>query len=110
MREDEIEALLKLDGAYLIVEPDLPGKGDYTAVIHRPNKEGGHSVRLAKCRNHRVDAVRAVWEVYNECLRSDTLSGNWMFKFAMADVDLQLIQNRRDGIGSFQTRSNTDHK
>lgn len=103
MREDEIEALLKFDGAKLEVlfREDLVGKAGYpyTAIITHKNSK----MNVARSAGTRVVAVRDTWGVYQR-FRSATpeeqQSGVWKYENAMGDVEVQLkkiLKEKQDG-------------
>lgn len=91
MREDEIEALLKFDGAQLLVvyRDDLMGQAGapYTAIVK------DKSVNFSRGGKTRIEAVRAAWDVYRRYRMEspeNQKSGGWIFENAMGDVDVEL--------------------
>lgn len=87
MREDEIEALLKFMGGTLMVhkdENDLFSKIEpYTAIIL------GKDRKFARSANTRLEAVYAVWKLYQDYMevpldRQNDLA--WLVEHAHANV------------------------
>ena len=101
MREDEIEALLKLDGAKLKVYSPF---SIHTAIIHLPVSNGPHKIRsLSRKAELRSDAVQDVWKVYQNYMRGSKHeqyqleSINWLFEEAQANVEIQLHTGEANG-------------
>jgi hypothetical protein len=63
LREDEIEALLKFDGARLGVIPLTERGGQFLVLLHL--YEGAPVRVLHATDTVRINAVRAVWDKYN---------------------------------------------
>jgi hypothetical protein len=68
LREDEIEALLKLDGKILLLleNNDLLAQGGqrYTALIRGYFQDINDQRSIARAADTRIEAIREVWEAY----------------------------------------------
>ena len=101
MREDEIEALLKLDGAELGVYTKGPvcevGIEGYTAVIRLrfpPTPQNPNGIKaFSRSSNVRNDAVFSVWHVYQHfmaCTKEEKKDVTWLYEEAEANIDITL--------------------
>lgn len=89
LREDEIEALLKLDGMTLEVHIDL-GKRGYTAIVWGifPDIQDRRTVSVTA--ELRLDAVHRVWERYLAFRNTPSASKSspeWLLINALGRVD-----------------------
>lgn len=87
LREDEIEALLKLDGMTLEVHF---AKGIYTAIVSGifPDIQDKRSISVVN--EHRIKAVQQVWGKYLEFRSTPSeckSSSEWLLVNATARVD-----------------------
>lgn len=95
LREDEMEALLKFDGAKLRVVSydDLVSRMDgqtYVALITINNKN------FMGAGESRIEAIRNAWEVYQRYMVTpveDRYNGYWLYENALANVEVQLWKN-----------------
>lgn len=99
MREDEVEALLKLDGAQLqVYSKESPTGSNKTymasvqlavSALHNPN-ELKHFARVGATRE---EAVHSVWKIYKQFMegtQEDKRDVTWFFTEAEANVELKL--------------------
>ena len=95
LREDEMEALLKFDGAKLRVVSydDLVSRVDghsYIALIAIKDKN------FMGSGSSRIDAIRNAWETYQRYMVApldDRYNGYWLYENALANVEVQLWKN-----------------
>lgn len=95
LREDEMEALLKFDGAKLRVVSydDLVSRMDgqtYVALITINNKN------FMGSGGSRIEAIRNAWETYQRYMVApveDQHNGYWLYENALANVEVQLWKN-----------------
>jgi hypothetical protein len=99
LREDEIEALLKFDGATLQVlkNDDLLAKAGqtYTAII----TIGGCRIDVARADDSRVRAVRKAWEVYllyKKAPLDERENGYWLYEQAMSTVTKMVATTNKE--------------
>jgi hypothetical protein len=101
LREDEIEALLKFDGAVLQVlkNDDLLAQAShtYTAII----TIGGFPVGIdiARADDSRVRAVRKAWEVYllyKKAPLDERENGYWLYEQAMSTVTKMVATTNKE--------------
>lgn len=96
LREDEMEALLKFDGAELRVTQfddmvSSAGVDKFIAVISSKNDKqfaGGAMSRIA--------AIQRAWETYQRYMvtpTEDQHNGYWLYENALANVEVQMIEN-----------------
>jgi hypothetical protein len=108
MREDEIEALLKLDGAKLKVYSKGPvcevGVEGYTAVIllkFPPTPQNPNGIKaFSRSSNVRNDAVFSVWHVYQQFMagkKEEKKDVTWLYEEAQANVEIQLHTGEVNG-------------
>lgn len=89
LREDEIEALVKFDRASLVVVRSPP---NYAAIIKRADGRA-----FAGNAESRIGAVHAAWETYQRFMDAPIHSrhnGYWLYENALANVELQRINNQ----------------
>ena len=95
LREDEMEALLKFDGAKLRVVSydDLVSRMDgqtYVALITINNKS------FMGAGESRIAAIQTAWETYQRYMVTpveDRYNGYWLYENALANVEVQLWKN-----------------
>lgn len=96
LREDEIEALLKFDGAVLFVPETHDMNVSHIALIRLPAVEVGIQNRwLSGSGETRIEAIHAVWEVYQKYMATPMASrhnGYWLYEQATADVQRQRLK------------------
>lgn len=99
LREDEIEALLKFDGASLQVlkNDDLLAQAGqmYTAII----TIGGCRIDIARADDSRIRAVRKVWEVYmlyKGTPLEERENGHWLYEQAMSTVTKMVATTNKE--------------
>ena len=108
MREDEIEALLKLDGADLSVysrdSPVGQTVTSYTAVIRLkfpPTPQNPNGIKaFSRNTNIRNDAVQAVWHLYQQFMagtKEIKTDVNWLYEEAQAIIEIQLHTGEANG-------------
>jgi hypothetical protein len=108
MREDEIEALLKLDGAELnVYSRDSPvGQTvtSYTAVIRLrfpPTPQNPNGIKaFSRSTNIRNDAVQAVWYLYQQFMagkKEEKKDVTWLYEEAQAIIEIQLHTGEVNG-------------
>jgi hypothetical protein len=108
MREDEIEALLKLDGADLnVYSRDSPvGQTvtSYTAIIRLkfpPTPQNPNGIKgFSRSSNVRNDAVFSVWHVYQQFMagkKEEKKDVTWLYEEAQANVEIQLHTGEANG-------------
>jgi len=108
MREDEIEALLKLDGADLSVYTKGPvcevGVESYTAIIRLrfpPTPQNPNGIKaFSRSTNIRNDAVQAVWHLYQQFMagkKEEKKDVTWLYEEAQANVEIQLHTGEANG-------------
>ncbi len=101
MREDEIEALLKLDGAELGVYTKNPacevGAERYVAVIRLrfpPTPQNPNGIKaFSRGSSVRNDAVFSVWYLYQrymEGTNKEKQDITWLYEEAEANIDITL--------------------
>jgi hypothetical protein len=79
----------------------MPDHNEYTAIIWTvkdafDDLRAIPPVRLARSAPTRIEAVRQVWDAYNDCKNKyHENQMHWMYQFALGDVELQIIKNRR---------------
>lgn len=108
MREDEIEALLKLDGADLnVYSRDSPvGQTvtSYTAVIRlkagATPRNPNNIKAFTRSSNVRNDAVFSVWHVYQQFMagtKEIKTDVTWFYEEAQANIEIQLHTGEANG-------------
>ena len=108
MREDEIEALLKLDGADLnVYSRDSPvGQTvtSYTAIVRlkagATSRNPNNIKAFSRSTNIRNDAVQAVWHVYQQFMagtKEIKTDVTWLYEEAQANVEIQLHTGEANG-------------
>lgn len=108
MREDEIEALLKLDGAKLAVYTKGPacevGVETYTAIIYLNTENTLRNPSGIKdfyrSSSDRWDAVYSVWWVYQKYMGGTTEEKKdiaWLYEEAEANIEIQLHTGESNG-------------
>lgn len=111
MREDEIEALLKLDGAELKVYSrdspvgrTVPSYTSYTAVIRlkagATPRNPNNIKAFSRSNNIRNDAVFSVWHVYQQFMvgtKEEKQDVTWLYEEAEANVEIQLHTGEANG-------------
>ena len=104
MREDEIEALLKLDGAELGVYTKGPvcevGVERYVAVIRLrfpPTPQNPNGIKaFSRSSNVRNDAVFSVWHLYQRYMEGTNKEKQdviWLYEEAEANIDIKLQES-----------------
>lgn len=107
MREDEIEALLKLDGAELGVYTKGPacevGVESYVAIIRLrfpPTPQNPNGIKaFSRSSNVRNDAVFSVWYLYQrymEGTNKEKQDVTWLYEEAEANIDIKLHTGEAD--------------
>jgi hypothetical protein len=108
MREDEIEALLKLDGADLSVysrdSPVGQTVTSYTAVIRlkagATPRNPNNIKAFTRSTNIRNDTVQAVWYLYQQFMvgtKEEKQDVTWLYEEAEANVEIQLHTGEANG-------------
>ena len=98
LREDEMEALLKLDGAVLLVTKNTVVPDEYSAIIK--TKAGTYFARTGESR---ADAVLRVWEVYQRYMRPPPKHEDdpeWVEEEVRGSIEnnyIKLLQEKQNG-------------
>lgn len=103
LREDEMEALLKLDGAVLSVTKnyadDAVVPDEYSAII----TQGFPAKYFARTGESRADAVLRVWEVYQRYMRPPPKHEDdpeWVQEEVRGSIEnnyIKLLQEKQNG-------------
>lgn len=101
LREDEIEALLKLDGKTLRVlkNEDLLAQGGqtYTALVRGYFHDINDQRTIGRSADTRLDAVRDVWEAYKKYYNAPVEVKNSAESYledAMGNIHNRMIDNK----------------
>jgi hypothetical protein len=99
LREDEMEALLKLDGAVLSVTKNTVVPDEYSAII----TQGVPAKHFARTSESRADAVLRVWEVYQRYMSPPPKhedSPEWVEEEVRGSIEntyIKLLQEKQNG-------------